>query len=80
MSQERFTYPPLVAHGADNGGAVVVVVSYSFMFITILFAILRIWSSHMQKRELKWDDLAFSLAVVSTAGLESCTTNVRESD
>lgn len=64
MDQERLIYPPLVAHGPDNRGAVVVVVSYSFMFITILFALLRTWSSYVQKRDLRWDDIAFTLAVV----------------
>jgi hypothetical protein len=63
-SPERFTYPPLVAHGPDNKGATVVVVSLSFMFITILFSILRAWSSYMQKREYRWDDIAFIIAVV----------------
>lgn len=61
---ERITYPPLVAHGPDNNGAIVVVITYSFMFITILFAILRSYSSYMQKRELSWDDITFSVAVV----------------
>jgi len=62
-SAARITYPPLVAHGPDNHGATVVVVTYSLMFTTILFA-LRSWSSYMQKRELKWDDLTFTIAVV----------------
>lgn len=62
---DRVTYPPLVAHGPDNHGAIVVVVTYSLMFTTILFALLRSWSSYMQKRELKWDDITFSIAVVS---------------
>lgn len=61
---DRITYPPLVAHGPDNNGAIVVVITYSFMFITILFAILRSYSSYMQKRELSWDDITFSIAVV----------------
>ena len=65
MSQERITYPPLVAHGPDNKGAIVVVVSYSFMFITIIFALLRTWSSYVHKRDLREDDIAFFLAVVS---------------
>lgn len=63
-TSDRITYPPLVAHGPDNNGAIVVVITYSFMFTTILFSILRSYSSYMQKREVSWDDLTFSLAVV----------------
>ena len=65
MSQERTTYPPLVAHGPDNKGATVVVVSYSFMFITIIFGLLRTWSSYVHKRDVREDDIAFFLAAVS---------------
>ncbi|KEF61098.1 uncharacterized protein A1O9_02663 [Exophiala aquamarina CBS 119918] len=63
-TSNRVTYPPLVAHGPDNHGATVVVVTYSLMFTTILFALLRSWSSYMQRREVRWDDIAFSIAVV----------------
>ncbi|KAK5759966.1 hypothetical protein LTS12_009862 [Elasticomyces elasticus] len=64
MSLGGGTYPPLVPHGPDNRGAVVVVVTYSLMFITILFALMRTWTSHSHRRQLRWDDLAFFLAVL----------------
>ncbi|RMD40955.1 hypothetical protein DV735_g4163, partial [Chaetothyriales sp. CBS 134920] len=64
MSQQRPTLPPLVAHGPDNKGAVIVVVSYSWMFISILFGLLRTWTSYTRDRGLRWDDLVFSLAVL----------------
>ncbi|KAK5702998.1 hypothetical protein LTR97_003944 [Elasticomyces elasticus] len=64
MSLGGGTYPPLVPHGPDDRGAIVVVVTYSLMLITILFAIMRTWTSHSHRRQLRWDDLAFFLAVL----------------
>ncbi|KAK4963138.1 hypothetical protein LTR10_000766 [Elasticomyces elasticus] len=64
MSLGGGTYTPLVPHGPDDRGAIVVVVTYSLMFITILFAIMRTWTSHSHRRQLRWDDLAFFLAVL----------------
>ena len=65
MSSGGGTYPPLVSHGPDDRGAVVVVVTYSLMFITVLFGVLRVWTAQSNKRDFKWDDLAWLLAVVS---------------
>ncbi|RMZ84350.1 hypothetical protein DV738_g563, partial [Chaetothyriales sp. CBS 135597] len=64
MSQERVSYPPLVSHGPNNKGAIIVVISYSLMFTTIVFGLLRTWTSYTRDRGLRWDDLVFSVAVV----------------
>jgi hypothetical protein len=74
MSPGAGVYPPLISHGPDDRGATVVVVTYALMFITILFAIMRTWTSHSQKREMQWDDLAFYLAVVGPLGPAHTTT------
>jgi hypothetical protein len=66
MSDTRFTYPPLVQHDATHRGAVVVVISFIFMFVTLLFTILRAWSSKMQGRALQSDDITFYLAAASS--------------
>jgi hypothetical protein len=65
MSDTRLTYPPLVQHDETHRGAVVVVVGFIFMFVTLLFTLLRAWSSKMQGRILQSDDITFYLAAVS---------------
>ncbi|KAF2761966.1 hypothetical protein EJ05DRAFT_482769 [Pseudovirgaria hyperparasitica] len=55
--------PPLVAKGADNYGGVIVVVSFTLMVVTVLFACMRVYNTIARKKGFGFDDLTFYMAL-----------------
>jgi len=55
---------PLVSGGPDSQGALLVVVTYSLMFVSMLVAGARLYSTIHRSGSFAWDDAFFFSALV----------------
>jgi hypothetical protein len=49
----------------DNRGPIVIISAYSWVFVTLIIAVIRFSYAIHQRLEFNFDDLTFSLATVS---------------
>lgn len=68
--------PPPFDSGPNDHGAAIVVVTYSFMFISLCFAILRVHATIRRKREFGWDDITLLVATVGIFVNIGCATRI----